>query len=367
LASELAADGVDISENMIAVLQDVITETQASYTVTTDEGRQIEVELPRRQYKPVTNYLALADGRLAVFAPANRVAEEMQRLIAELGSAEFASLHPVVQAAYAHYALTAIHPFADGNGRLARVVASMYLLRAVGVPLLIFADQWPSYYQALDWAGRPADRQLLADYVATSAISAMDLAANLLARPVRGEPAVFDWAKPSKPRNPQPSSLLDVAARALLEALSIELREMLVAPPPGVRLAIAETRTVPAGHIESAYRVVADPDTGKFGVRVAVDVGKGGAQKTAELEFVALASELPHDMLPVALRETHSNELLEVALAASHPLVLESTAVRARLWALRLLEQAMAPMVTKPARRRGASAQATSSPRLSAR
>ena len=45
--------------------------------------------------------------------------------------------HPAVQAAYAHYALTAIHPFADGNGRLARTVASVFLMRSAGVPLFL--------------------------------------------------------------------------------------------------------------------------------------------------------------------------------------------------------------------------------------
>ena len=90
-----------------------------------------------------------------------------------------------------HYALTAIHPFADGNGRLARVVASMFLIRSAGVPLLVFADQWPAYYQALGYhalgaAHRPADRQLLADYVSTAALSAMDIAANLLAAAAHG-------------------------------------------------------------------------------------------------------------------------------------------------------------------------------------
>ncbi len=353
LASEVAADGRAVTENLIAVLQDVITESQATYTVTTDQGRNVEVELPRRQYKPVSNYLVLPHGRLAVFAPADRVAAEMRRLTSEVASADFAVLHPAVQAAYAHYALTAIHPFADGNGRLARVVASMFLIRSAGVPLLVFADQWPAYYQALGYhalgaAHRPADRQLLADYVSTAAISAMDIASNLLAAAAHGT----HGGQVQKRRvGQQHGSTLDAAARALLDCLTIELRELLISPPPGFRLAVAETRTTPTGHTESAYRVICDPSTGRYGVRVAVHDDRRAAQPTADLEFVAVASELPKDMLPVALREIRTSELLEVALADAHPLVLEPTALRIRLWAQRLLNEVLTPILTGPTRR----------------
>ncbi len=146
---EAADAGRPVDRNLIALLEDVITELQASYPVTTETGETFEVELPRWQYKPVSNYLRLPDGQLARFAPPDQVAAEMARLTGELGSPEFAGLHPVVQATYAHYALTAVHPFADGNGLRARTVASIYLMRAYPLPPLIFADQWPGYYQAL--------------------------------------------------------------------------------------------------------------------------------------------------------------------------------------------------------------------------
>lgn len=354
LAAEFAADGRAVTANLIAVLQDVITESQASYMVSTNEGRTVEVDLPRRQYKPVSNYLALPHGRLAVFAPASRVADEMERLTSELASVEFASLHPAVQAAYAHYALTAIHPFADGNGRLARVVASIYMMRAVGVPLLIFADQWPAYYQALGFhdlgvAHRPSDRQQLADYISVAAISAMDIASNLLGKRACGR-LEGPVSRKGSNRDECLTAVLDSAGRSLIDALYTELRELLTSPPPRIRLAMAETRAMPPGHVESAYRMVRDPETGRCGVRVAVHADRRGAQATAELEFVALASELPHDMLPVAIRETHTNELLEVALGDAHPLVLEPTALRIRLWLERLIAETITPILAAPAR-----------------
>src|SRR5215468_9556656 len=45
LASEAAAAARPVDVNLIAVLQDVITESQASYTVTTERGVNVEVDL----------------------------------------------------------------------------------------------------------------------------------------------------------------------------------------------------------------------------------------------------------------------------------------------------------------------------------
>jgi hypothetical protein len=83
----------------------------------------------------------------------------MDRLVGELRSSKFAAAHPVLQAAYAHYAFVAIHPFADGNGRVSRALASAYLYRRPGVPLVIFAYQKDDYIDALEAAdaGVPDD------------------------------------------------------------------------------------------------------------------------------------------------------------------------------------------------------------------
>src|SRR5260221_10190420 len=58
----------------------------------------------------------------------------------------------------------------------------------------------------------------------------------------------------------------------------------------------------------------------------------GGEAAATNLEFVALASTLPGDQLPVAVRETLTGELLEVALDDAYPLIREPAALRIRLW-----------------------------------
>lgn len=66
--------------------------------------------------------------------------------------------HPVELAALAHHRLVAIHPFIDGNGRTARLVMNLILLRAGYPPTVIQRINRLQYYRVLDQAdsGKPA-------------------------------------------------------------------------------------------------------------------------------------------------------------------------------------------------------------------
>lgn len=58
-------------------------------------------------------------------------------------------LHPVILAAQAHHRLVAIHPFIDGNGRTARLVMNLLLLRFGYPPTVILRANRRQYYQVL--------------------------------------------------------------------------------------------------------------------------------------------------------------------------------------------------------------------------
>lgn len=60
--------------------------------------------------------------------------------------------HPVVQAALAHYELVAIHPFVDGNGRTARLLMNLMLMKNGYVPAIILKNDRKKYYAALEKA-----------------------------------------------------------------------------------------------------------------------------------------------------------------------------------------------------------------------
>lgn len=98
----------------------------------------------------------------------------MSRLVQELSSESFKSAHPILQSAYAHYSFVCIHPFADGNGRVARALASAYLYRNPGVPLIVYADQKVQYLDTLESAdaGNP---EPFIRFVASRVIDAVEM------------------------------------------------------------------------------------------------------------------------------------------------------------------------------------------------
>jgi len=59
---------------------------------------------------------------------------------------------PEVEAAWLHHRFTQIHPFQDGNGRVARCLATLVLIRAGRFPLVVNRDQWVEYIAALEEA-----------------------------------------------------------------------------------------------------------------------------------------------------------------------------------------------------------------------
>ncbi|ROS23253.1 Fic family protein [Rathayibacter sp. PhB127] len=149
---DAATANVPISEYWIRGLHEVLCRSQDTYRVLTSVGWR-ERPLQTGAYKKdPNNPLNLASNHIHNYASPADVVPEMERFVAELRSAEFLEAPAVIQAAYAHYAFVCIHPFPDGNGRVSRALASVFLYRAYGVPIVIFADQKARYLDALEAA-----------------------------------------------------------------------------------------------------------------------------------------------------------------------------------------------------------------------
>lgn len=84
-------------------------------------------------------------------------AHEVSQLMSELVSwvtVNQKKLHPVELSAITHHKMVSIHPFDDGNGRTARLVMNLFLMRA-GYPLVvILKNDRKKYYDALEQADK---------------------------------------------------------------------------------------------------------------------------------------------------------------------------------------------------------------------
>jgi Fic family protein len=100
----------------------------------------------------------------------------MARLVAEMRSDSFLAAHPVLQAAYAHYGLVVIHPFADGNGRVARALASAFTYRAISMPIVILSEHKEAYLDALESADK-GEYQVFVDFMAARSFDTITMVA----------------------------------------------------------------------------------------------------------------------------------------------------------------------------------------------
>lgn len=74
---------------------------------------------------------------------------------------EAAALHPVERAALAHHRLVSIHPFIDGNGRTARLIMNLLLLREGYPPTIILRENRAQYYRVLAEADRQRESPIV--------------------------------------------------------------------------------------------------------------------------------------------------------------------------------------------------------------
>jgi len=78
--------------------------------------------------------------------------EQKMRELREWMEGEHSQVHPVVYAAQLHKRLAFIHPFIDGNGRIARLAMNTILLQKGYLPAVIPAILRREYFEALESA-----------------------------------------------------------------------------------------------------------------------------------------------------------------------------------------------------------------------
>lgn len=170
---DMATQATPVTEAWIRALHAHICAGQEFYVVQTEAGPQRQ-KLPHGEYKRLPNHVQRPDGKIHSYAPVDLTPAEMARLVSELHSDRFLAAHPVLQASYAHYGLVVIHPFADGNGRVARALASVFTYRSNSIPLLVLADTRADYISSLE-AADMGNLQPFVDFVLERGIDALEL------------------------------------------------------------------------------------------------------------------------------------------------------------------------------------------------
>ena len=145
----------EITSSYIKQMHQLLLRNQGSTDAIDTLGNRVRVPLIRGDWKKLSNNPQTPDGLLHEYCPPDFVQDEMDRLLSLHQEHVRAGVRPEVEAAWLHHRFTQIHPFQDGNGRVARALATMVFVKAGFLPLVIRdVEHRESYLHALELADR---------------------------------------------------------------------------------------------------------------------------------------------------------------------------------------------------------------------
>lgn len=254
-----------LTAHFIRGLQAQFTAHQETTEAVNDHGHIVHVSMLRGEYKKLPNNPRRPDGDVHEYCPPELVQEEMDRLVDWYRNYED-QFSPEVVSAWLHHRFTHIHPFQDGNGRVARALASLVFLKEGMFPIVIRDAERSGYIGALEKADsgdlsplvalfgkrqrdailsaigleQQVQQQRFADEVISSAVSVLK---DRFAAKSREIKAVYDVA----------GSLHDRAQKRLgelAEKLNNQLRDL---TPPGHENYHANTKSAGNGEKNGHY------------------------------------------------------------------------------------------------------------------
>ncbi|MCY4514883.1 MAG: Fic family protein [Candidatus Tectomicrobia bacterium] len=141
----------------------------------TPDGKQAKRPVTIGEYKALPNNVKTSTGETYYFTPPEQVPQQMTDLIDWYREQQSAGTHPVILAAVFHYRFVRIHPFDDGNGRMARLLMNMILMRHGYTVAVIPIDKRNQYIQQLERIDRTEDPLQFIDFIASCCHYGLDL------------------------------------------------------------------------------------------------------------------------------------------------------------------------------------------------
>lgn len=175
-----------LSAGYMKEMHDVLTRRQETTEAVDQFGTKVQVSLARGTWKKQPNNPVRTDGLLHEYCPPDFVQDEMDTLVKLWKQNERAGVPAEVESAWLHHRFTQIHPFQDGNGRVARALATIVFVKNNFLPLVIRdTDHREQYLDALASAD-DGDLRPLVDLFADIQVSDLTEAIGAV-RTVRGE------------------------------------------------------------------------------------------------------------------------------------------------------------------------------------
>lgn len=172
---EIIRENRPLNETFICQLHELILKESYEVPAQTPDGKKTTRKITLGKYKSVPNHVLTQTGEMFYFATPEETPAKMGELMDWLNTQSAKDdVNPVLLAIEFHYRFIRIHPFDDGNGRMARLLMNFVLMKNGYPPAIVKTEDKENYYAALQQADA-GDIAYFFDYITSLVNHSLEL------------------------------------------------------------------------------------------------------------------------------------------------------------------------------------------------
>jgi len=163
----------EITENFIKQIHTLLLKERYQTDAQSPEGVPTKKWIEIGRYKETPNHVKTKTGEIFYFASPEETPSKMYDLI-NWYRENITKDDPIQTAIAFHYKFIRIHPFDDGNGRMARLLMNLILMKSGFPPVIIKTEDKANYLSALEQADA-GEHESFITYISKNLINSLEL------------------------------------------------------------------------------------------------------------------------------------------------------------------------------------------------
>ncbi len=164
-----------LTESFIRQLHTLLLKESSYKEALTPDGKPTRRKIEVGKYKSQPNHVLTVTGETFYFATPEDTPAKMHDLIEWFRKEkDKPEVNPIVLAALFHYRFIRIHPFDDGNGRVARILMNFILMQFGYPPVIIKTEDKENYYAVLRLADAD-ELEPFIEYIAQNLVRSLEI------------------------------------------------------------------------------------------------------------------------------------------------------------------------------------------------
>jgi Fic family protein len=172
---DLVKGETELTEAFIRQLHALLLKESSYKEALTPDGKPTRRKIEVGKYKTMPNHVVTVTGETFYFATPEETPSRMHELLEWFRKERKKSdVNPIILAALFHYRFIRIHPFDDGNGRVARILMNFILMQFGYPPVIIKTEDKENYYAVLRLADAD-ELEPFIEYIAQNLIRSVEI------------------------------------------------------------------------------------------------------------------------------------------------------------------------------------------------